>query len=345
MKGTVMTLRCLNIARGCLRLVLGVALIAAAARIYAAPVDAVDSVALSVGDLDTEIAFYTQVLTFELESQQEVAGDAYEHLYGVFGARVRMARLALGDEHLELMEFLAPRGRPVPADSHSNDGWFQHVAIIVSDMGQAYARLRAHGVTHASTGPQRLPDWNPNAGGIEAFYFRDPEGHNLEVLHFPPGKGADKWQRKGDALFLGIDHSAIVVSDTEASLRYYRDALGLRVAGTSENYGPEQERLNNVFGARLRITALRAASGPGIELLEYLAPRSGRAMPLDTQADDLWYWQINLRGSDLAGADRAVRAGHYAYLSPGIVDVPGSELAFRRALTLRDPDGHALRLQ
>ena len=44
----------------------------------------------------------------------------------------------------------------------------------------------------------------------------------------------------------------------------------MRVAGESENYGPEQERLNNVFGAHLRITALRAASGPGIELLEYL---------------------------------------------------------------------------
>ncbi len=46
------------------------------------------------------------------------------------------------------------------------------------------------------------------------------------------------------------------------------------MAGTSENHGLEQERLNNVFGARLRITALRAARGPGVELLEYLAPRT-----------------------------------------------------------------------
>jgi catechol 2,3-dioxygenase-like lactoylglutathione lyase family enzyme len=340
-----MTRKCLTLARSALRLTLAAMLIAAAARLHAAPVDAVDSVALSVADLDAEVAFYTQVLTFKLESQQQRAGDAYEHLYGVFGARVQVARLALGDEHLELMQFLAPHGRPIPADSHSNDGWFQHVAIIVSDMDRAYARLREHQVSHASTGPQRLPDWNPNAGGIEAFYFRDPEGHNLEILHFPPGKGADRWHARSDALFLGIDHTAIVVSDTDASLRYYRDALGLRVAGTSENYGPEQERLNNVFGARLRITALRAASGPGIELLEYLAPRSGRAMPSDTQADDLWYWQINLRGSDLAAADRAVRAGHYAYLSAGIVDLPGNDDGFAHALTVRDPDGHALRLQ
>ena len=77
----------------------------------------------------------------------------------------------------------------MPADSRGNDRWFQHVAIIVSDMGRAYARLRDHGVTHASTGPQRLPDWNVGAAGIEAFYFRDPDGHFLEVLQFPPGKG------------------------------------------------------------------------------------------------------------------------------------------------------------
>jgi catechol 2,3-dioxygenase-like lactoylglutathione lyase family enzyme len=331
-------------ATGFLRLLLLGAVVVAAARSDAAPVEAVESVALTTQDLDAAIAFYTGVLDFRVESQAEVAGEAWEHLYGVFGARVRVARLVLGDERLELMEFLAPRGRPIPVDSRSNDGWFQHVAIIVSDMSRAYEHLREHRVTHASTGPQRLPDWNPNAGGIEAFYFCDPEGHNLEILHFPPGKGAAKWQRD-DALFLGIDHTAIVVADTDASLDFYRDTLELRVAGASENYGPEQERLNNVFGARLRITALRAAVGPGIELLEYLAPRTGRPMPADTASSDLWHWQINLRSGDLAAADAALRSGHYAYVSPGIVDLPDDGLGIARGLTVRDADGHALRLQ
>ena len=53
-------------------------------------------------------------------------------------------------------------------------------------------------------------------------------------------------------------------------------AWALRVAGQGENYGEEQEHLNNVFGARLRITTLRAPTGPGVELLQYLAPRDGR---------------------------------------------------------------------
>jgi catechol 2,3-dioxygenase-like lactoylglutathione lyase family enzyme len=305
-------------------------------------VRSVDSVAMTVADLERSVDFYTKVLPFERVLQRELAGDEYERLYGVFGARVRIERLQLGDETLELMQFVAPTGRPMPTDSHSNDRWFQHVAIIVSDMDRAYARLREHRVEHASTGPQLLPAWNPNAGGIRAFYFRDPDGHALEILQFPPGKGLAKWHAPvgmgRDALFLGIDHTAIVVDDTEASLRFYRDALGLTIVGASENFGVEQERLNNVFGARLRITALRAATGPGIELLEYLAPRTGRPMPLDTHANDIWHWQINV-AADVGGVDVAVRAGRHAYVSPGPIAVNDGQ---SRALHVRDPDGHAV---
>src|SRR5438046_4013679 len=209
-------------------------------------------------------------------SYSEVAGEYYGQLGGVFGLRMRVVRMKLGDEFIELTEYLAPKGRPIPVDSRSNDRWFQHIAIIVSDMGKAYARLRESKVEHASSGPQRLPDWNKNAAGISAFYFKDPDEHPIEILQFPPDKGAAKWHRTDSKLFLGIDHTAIVVWDTEASLKFYRDLLGMRVAGESENYGTEQEHLNNVFGAHLRITALRATSEHGIALLEYLAPRDGR---------------------------------------------------------------------
>jgi catechol 2,3-dioxygenase-like lactoylglutathione lyase family enzyme len=302
-------------------------------------VTAVDSVSLTVSDMDRSVDFYTRVLTFEKVADREIAGEEYEHLFGVFGLRLRAVRLRLGDESIELMQFLAPRGRPFPVDSRSNDRWFQHVAIIVSDMGAAYSRLRSFNVEHASTGPQRLPDWNPNAGGIEAFYFRDPDGHYLEILAFPAGKGLAKWHQGGGRLFLGIDHTAIVVSDTAASLHYYRDVLGLRVVGMSENYGTEQEHLNNVFGARLRITSLRAAQGPGIEFLEYLAPRTGRSFPADTQADDLWYWQINMRSASTS-IGNTLRAAHVDLLSPDLVRLHEPALGWAAGVLAHDPDGH-----
>ncbi len=307
-----------------------------------AQVKAVGPVGMTVSDMDRAVDFYSRVLAFGKVSDVELAGEAYERLQGVFGLRMRVVRMQLGDEQIELTEYLAPRGRPIPVDSRSNDRWFQHVAIIVSDMDRAYEVLRRHQVTHASTGPQRIPDWNKNAAGIRAFYFRDPDGHHLEVLSFPPDKGAAKWHRPGGALFLGIDHTAIVVGDTEASLAFYRDRLGMKVGGASENYGTEQEHLNNVFGARLRITSLHAEAGPSIEFLEYLAPRDGRPLPADEKANDLVHWQTRLVAAGLDATARALREGHVAMISPGAVVLPDQRLGFSRGMLVRDPDGHAM---
>src|SRR5215471_8223477 len=267
----------------------------AGARAASSPLaSAVDSVDITVSDMDRAVDFYSRVLSFKKVSDTEVAGETYENLEGVFGVRMRVVRMQLGDEFIELTEYLAPKGRPITAGARSNDRSFQHIAIIVSDMDKAYAWLRQNKVEYASSGPQRLPDWNSTAAGIKAFYFKDPDGHPLEILQFPPDKGAEKWHRPSDKLFLGIDHTAIVVGDTEESLRFYRDLLGMRIVGESENYGTEQEHLNNVFGAHLRITALRAGSGPGIELLDYLAPRDGRPFPPDMHANDLVHWETQL---------------------------------------------------
>jgi catechol 2,3-dioxygenase-like lactoylglutathione lyase family enzyme len=301
-------------------------------------------VGLTVSDMDRSVQFYTTVLDFEKVSDDELLGSAYEDLHGVFGARLRVVRLRLGEEYLQLTEYLAPKGRPAPVDSRSNDRWFQHVAIIVSDMDRAYARLRRFKVQHASTGPQLLPKTIPNAAGIRAFYFRDPDGHPLEVLQFPPDKGDPKWHRPGDRLFLGIDHTAIVVGNTRASLAFYRDVLGFRVAGESMNFGSEQEHLNNVRGARLHITGLRASRGPGIEFLEYLAPTDGRAYPADERPNDLVHWQTTVLVPDAAAAAAIVRRGKFRLLSPLPVELPDSTLGFKRGILVRDPDGHVVQL-
>jgi len=271
-------------------------LLLAASPAFAAPaIGSVDRVIIPVSRLDRAVAFYT-ALSFVATSPDISSGLV----------------LGLGRETIELVP---GGGRPIPFDSRSNDRWFQHLAIVVSDIERAYPVVLQAGAAPISAGPQLLPAWNPNAGGIRAVYFRDPDGHPLELIQFPPGKGDARWQDR-DQLFLGIDHSAIVAGDTERSLAFYRDRLGLRIAGTSENWGVEQERLSAVPKAHLRITALRAASGPGIELLDYLMPRDGRPMPADTRPGDIWAEEIVLRA--------------------GQVPIPEERW--------RDPDGHALRI-
>ncbi len=274
----------------------------------------------------------------------ETNGTELERLSGVFGARVRVVQLKLGNEVLELTEYLTPQGRPIPVDSRSNDQWFQHIAIIVSDMDKAYAHLRANKVRHASTGPQTLPSYITAAAGIRAFYFMDLDNHVLEILSFPSDKGAKKWHdlSRTNKLFLGIDHTAIVVGDTEKSLKFYRDQLGLRVAGTSMNYGPEQEHLNNVFGARLHITGLNTRDeGIAVEFLEYLAPTNGRPFPGDTRSSDLWHWETTFSSGTI---EQFLNTNRLDLISSGSVLFERPLLGFRRATMFRDPDGHAVRL-
>jgi catechol 2,3-dioxygenase-like lactoylglutathione lyase family enzyme len=307
-------------------------------------VQAVERVGITVSDMNRALQFYTEVLPFRKISDVDVLGSDYERLEGVFGARIQVVQLQLGDEVIELRDYLTPEGRPIPADSRSNDRWFQHIAIVVSDMDAAYQHLRQHNVQHVSTAPQRLPDYISAAAGIEAFYFRDPDGHNLEIIYYPPGKGDPKWQQPTDQLFLGIDHTAIAVSNTAASLAFYRDLLGLQVAGESMNYGTEQEHLNNVFGARLHISGLRAADGPGLEFLEYLTPRDGRSLPLDARSNDLTTWQTTLIVDDVDAIAQRLQSSGYGLVSSGVVTLPNPSLGFSQGVLVRDPDGHVMRI-
>lgn len=308
-----------------------------------AAVREVSAIGLTVNDLGRELNFYTNTLPFELVSLSTAGGREQDALLGLKHVKLRIATLKLGEERIKLTEHLSKKGRPIPQDSRSYDRWFQHIAIVVSDMDKAYARLLEHKVTHVSTAPQTLPEWNKDAGGIKAFYFRDPEDHVLEIIWFPAGKGNPKWQRSGRAdqeigapIFLGIDHTAIVVSDTDKSLAFYRDQLGFKVAGGAHNYGVEQEHLNQVFGANLRITALKAERGPGIEFLEYIAPPGGRDLPAEAKANDLVFWHTQLVVDDLPQQVRALRAAGTRFVSKPSGNSPGQ--------IVRDPDGHALQI-
>jgi catechol 2,3-dioxygenase-like lactoylglutathione lyase family enzyme len=330
-----------------LKLLVGVlvaVLTATASTALAQIIKSVDAVGMTVTDMDRSVEFFNQVLTFEKISDVEVHGAEYEKLQGVFGLRSRVVRMKLGGETIELTQYLAPEGRPIPADWRSNDHSFQHIAVVVSDMEKAYTQLRAHKVRHVSTGPQTLPASNQAAAGIRAFYFKDPDGHNLEIIYFPEGKGDPRWQRTKDKVFLGIDHTAIAVANTARGLQFYRDLLGLRVAGESMNYGTEQEHLNNVAGARLHITGLRAASGLGIEFLEYLTPSDGRPAPQDTRANDIWHWQTTLTTASAARAKKKLQEKMFRVVSTNVAAIPDKSFGFMKGFLARDPDGHGLQI-
>ena len=305
----------------------------------------VAGIGMTVSDMDRSVAFYSDVLTFKKISDVEVDGDEYDRLWGVFGLRARVVRMKLGDQTLELIQFLSPPDfRPMPVLSYSNDLWFQHFAVVVRDMDAAWAQLRKHHVRQISPRPQTIPKSNEAAAGIRAIKFRDPDGHNLELLWFPAGKGNPVWHRPTTALFLGIDHTAMTVRSTENSIKFYRDLLGMTVAGGSLNVGTEQERLDSLSGAKVRVTGLKTVVGtPGVEFLEYELPAAGRPMPMDTRATDLWHWQVTLVVSDAEAAAGLLRSTS-TLVSSGVVAMPDGALGFKKGFLVRDPDGHVMQI-
>jgi catechol 2,3-dioxygenase-like lactoylglutathione lyase family enzyme len=267
-----------------------------------------------VADLDRAEAFYRDALGFRGVGRAPLGPDVLAAL-GMSAVTAEQAVMRLGHEEIALVRF-SPAGRPYPADSHSRDLWFQHLAIVVRDMDAAYTRLSAHRGWQAISwgGPQLLPRAN---GSERAFKFRDPDGHPLELIWFPQGQGRAVWHdARPFGPFLGIDHSAIAVSLTSRSLAFYR-RLGLTPTNRSWNHGAPQSALDGLLDARARVIGLRAASpdGPGLELLRYIPP--GRPIVAPRPNDLLTDW---------------VTVAVEAMPRPS----PGA---------LRDPDGHILVLE
>ena len=301
-------------------------------------VQRIRAIAFTVTDAKRSKDFYTQALGFEFVSDITVAQEGYSDLLGVANAKIRIITLRLGDELIKLMQYLNVEGKLIPSDSQSNDLWFQHLAIVVSDMDKAYAHLQKFPIEFISVEPQTIPIENKASSGVRAFKFKDSDRHNLELIWFPVDKGQDKWHQKSDSLFLGIDHSAIAVNNTEQSLKFYRDLLGMKVNGGSLNHGETQANLDGLPQAEVKVTPLRPAQGGlGIELLDYIVPENGRAMPRDWKSCDVAHIQLELVVKDIQKAVEMLRLQE-------VVQFTDAASPYRQGCLVKDPDGHAMLL-
>lgn len=322
------------------------------------------AVGLSTADAEAAARFYGQRLGFQRRRCEELVGGSYGALIGLPQARLKRLVMELGEETLELWQVLDPGpgqrpGRAIASDSRSCDLWFQHICIVVADLDAALHQLHADlgpqvaAASPISRGPQTLPAWNPGAAGIQAYKFRDPEGHCLELLQFPADKGEARWhQRAAQASpaspWLGIDHSAIAVADSERSQRFYNGLLGLRAGGDGVNSGVEQDGLDGLSHTQVRISSHRCPLGPGVEALAYQPPNTGRPQAADLAPQDLAHWQLRLALTDLNPVRQQLEAHGGRLLGEGqLDDVTAEQLglpAAGAALQVADPDGHRLQL-
>jgi catechol 2,3-dioxygenase-like lactoylglutathione lyase family enzyme len=301
----------------------------------ARPAAVIDRINLIVSDLDRSEDDY--VATFGCTVERRGAVEAsVTNVLGVPHARGRSSCLRLGRERIELLEFTDSMGRPYPPDSTSTDLWFQHMAIVVSDMRRAHERVMANPRFRMISrgGPVRLPD---SSGGVTAFKFRDHDGHPLELLAFPAERGPGEWRSaSGGAPFLGVDHTAIAISDTARSAGFFEAVFGFSAGAGTENRGPEQDALDDVDDVRVSVTPIaRGLPAPRMELLSY---HVGRRRPIspDTVSNDITATHCVVQVASLdATAAALARRGR---------PLSADDLMIRRggirAALVEGPDGH-----
>lgn len=297
-----------------------------------APVRAIVGIERTVADLARTEAFYRDGLGFSRVGPLEPVWADIREAYGSPDATALRLTMRLGAQTVAFLAF-DPPGTPYPEAPRATDPVFQHIAIPVRAMEAAFAQLSTLSpVAISLDGPQVLPE---ASGGVTAFKFRDPDGHPLELLAFPDGAGAERW-RGAPGLFLGIDHSAITVTNRDAALAFYADLLGLTVVQRGLNSGDTQARLDGVPDPVVDVIALEPAgcATPHMELLHYRRPATERPTPVPYGPCDRATTRFVFRTDAVAAtADAIRRAGYRVRLSAdaGIAYAEG-------------PDGHGLLL-
>ncbi len=253
---------------------------------------AIAAFALVTADPARLVAFYRDVLGFAPLGAEQSIDPAELALLGLSGRGGRQA-LSLG-EQIVWIDHFEPAGQAYPADGDAASLWFQHFALVTDDMAAAYARLRA-ATPISRGGPQTLP---ASSGGVQAFKFRDPDGHPLELLQFPAETTPEAWRhrhRHAGQIGLGVDHSAISVSDAAKSAAFYQ-ARGLSAGERTHNEGPAQQRLDGLPDVEIDVIPMQPPRGtPHLELLAYRTPR-GQAGPA-RQANDVAATRIVWHGA------------------------------------------------
>ncbi len=132
----------------------------------------------TVSDLDRSIAFFSEVLGFEMVNRAQRDPKLISSITGVPGADIEVAYIQGPGHRLELIQYHGPSERS-QVDSRPCDSGFAHVAYDVDDIDAAVAASAPHQVL--PIGEVTMIDKGPNAGR-KVVYLRDPDGVTIEYI-------------------------------------------------------------------------------------------------------------------------------------------------------------------
>ncbi|MBI2619832.1 MAG: VOC family protein [Ignavibacteriales bacterium] len=130
----------------------------------------IDHTTITVRNLKESIAFYTDILGFQVG-----------HEMWISESRLRIVFLRLGDTILELFGVEELKGEML-SDVNEVIG-FKHIALLTDSVDREYLRLVDKGVTF------RIPPTTVQS--VRIAFFKDPDGIDIELIEYEDEKGRD----------------------------------------------------------------------------------------------------------------------------------------------------------
>jgi catechol 2,3-dioxygenase-like lactoylglutathione lyase family enzyme len=143
---------------------------------------AADHTGITVSDIERSLAFWRDVLGFDLSHRAHQKGELAEQITGIAGAEILIAVLRASGHKIELLEYRAPADRRKQNDLRPCDLGHVHVALTVENLDELLETIAAAGWKAAGQ-PQTLQT-GPNAGK-RVIYVRDPDGTTIEFMQPP----------------------------------------------------------------------------------------------------------------------------------------------------------------
>jgi catechol 2,3-dioxygenase-like lactoylglutathione lyase family enzyme len=143
---------------------------------------AADHTGITVADIERSLAFWRDVLGFELSHRAHQKGELAEQITGVPGAEILIAVVKAPGHKIELLEYRAPADRKKTNGLRPCDLGHVHIALTVENLDDLLQTIAASGWKAAGE-PQTL-SVGPNAGK-RVIYVRDPGGTTIEFMQAP----------------------------------------------------------------------------------------------------------------------------------------------------------------
>ncbi len=139
-------------------------------------IEGIHHTAISTGDFERALAFYRDLLGFEVTSEfgWPAGVDLADRITGLEGSAARVAMLQLGSDSVELFEFTSPAPKTGDPKRPVCDHGITHIALAVTDVDAEYQRLKQAGMLFHCP-PQDM-------GASRVTYGRDPDGNVIELL-------------------------------------------------------------------------------------------------------------------------------------------------------------------